>query len=450
LPDKEVIERLRRMIRGLEAKKGAWSPDPVPFLSSSPSPRPTYSPDLESGSARDGSNPISRASHVFPARDYPSLRTESRQEQDYSVITTVYAEGASPELLPPSPSSLPGFRALEPSLDSLDGWAYLDIETTGLMGAATVAFLVGVGRWTAEGFSVDQYFLTSRQGEESMLAALSEALRGRRTLVTFNGKAFDVPVLQSRYVMNGMRCPLPLKAHLDFLSLTRTLGRRASYGQSLKEAVRRFTGVVREGDIPGSMIPALYFIYEREGDPSVLLPVMKHNRLDVVDMACLAWVFGHILTASAEAGDPEALTGAGKLHLRRRNLELARRCLETAGRGASDWGRVTGDGEALRLRLLARVLRRQQDWQGAIEALETLVSSAPAKDEDYLSLARCYELGPRDLSKAMETVDRALARHDGATDEIPEGLLKRKRRLERAVARRHRLTKPPGEENIGP
>jgi hypothetical protein len=29
----------------------------------------------------------------------------------------------------------------------------------------------------------------------------------------------------------------------------------------------RFTGAVRDGDIPGNMIPALYYIYERDGDP---------------------------------------------------------------------------------------------------------------------------------------------------------------------------------------
>ncbi len=420
MPDKEVIERLRKMIREMEAKTTAKPP-----LAPSPA-----SPASTASTLRD--------SPASSSRDYPHFRTETRHEKDYSVVTTVYAAGASPELLPPPPRSLPGFCALEPSIDTLDGWVYLDIETTGLIGAGTLAFLVGLGRWTDEGFGVDQYLLTSREGEESMLDALSGALKDSAVLVTFNGKAFDVPVLQSRYIMNAMRCPVPLPAHLDFLSVTRSLGRRASYGQSLKEAVRRFTGVVREGDIPGNMIPALYFIYERERDPSVLHPVIKHNRLDVADMACLAWVFAHILTAEPLTCDPEAFSGAGKLHFRRGNLELARRCLETAGTTVPDWGRVSGESEAARLRLLSKVLRKQGDWEGAIRALEILLSSLPARDEDYLSLARCYELGPRDLPKAMETVDRGLARHGeacGEVDKISDGLLKRKRRLERAISR---------------
>ena len=92
---------------------------------------------------------------------------------------------------------------------------------------------------------------------------------------------------------------------------------------------------------------------------------------------------------------------------------------------------------------LAKVLRKQEDWQGAIEVLETLVSSAPAKDEDYLSLARCYELGPRDLPKAVEIVSRAVYRHEAAGNEIPECLLRRKRRLERAMARLQSRSQSP-------
>lgn len=430
MPDKEVIDRLRGIIKELESGAGSRDSDfPLPV-------RAMPAPVVESG--RPGHGPFSASPGSYAQKrawDIPFARTETREEHGYSVITTVHEAGATPELFPPPAGSLSGFRSQEPCLDTLEDWLYLDIETTGLAGAATVAFLIGLGSWTAEGFSVDQYFLTSRQGEEAMLDAVAGALRGRRVLVTFNGKAFDVPVLQSRYVMVGMRPPLPLRAHLDFLSLTRSLGRRASYGQSLKEAVRRFTGVVREGDIPGNMVPALYFIYEREGDPSVLLPVIKHNRLDVVDMACLTWVFGHILTASERAGDPDSLAGAGKLHLRRGNLELARKCLETAGCGAPEFGRTSAGAEVRRLRLLAQVLRKQSDWEGALKALEVLVSLGSTRDEDYLNLSRCYEVGRSDLKTALEVISHAIGGHEAATSEVPQDLLRRKRRLERAIFR---------------
>lgn len=427
MPDKEVIDRLREMIKGLESRE-PHLPPPAAALE-----------EMLPGDTEGGPDTGCRAGYRIPyaskAADIPFLRTDTREKKDYSVITTVYGEGATPELLPPPEGSLPGFQSLEPCLDTLENWVYLDIETTGLMGAATIAFLIGLGEWTGEGFRIDQYFLTDRQGEEAMLEAIGKVLEGRRVLVTFNGKAFDVPVIQSRYVMAAMRPPVPLASHLDFLSLTRRMGRRTNYGQSLKEAVRRFTGVVRSGDIPGHMIPALYFVYEREGDPSILLPVIKHNRLDVLDMACLTWVFGHILTAGARAGDPESLAGAGKLHLKRGNLELARKCLESACRDAPELGRTSVDTEASRLRLLGQVLRKQSDWEGAVSALEALVSTGCAKDEDYLSLARCYELGSGDLEKAMEVARQALLRHEIAMTEAPESLKSRIRRLERRLSK---------------
>lgn len=442
LPDKEVLERLRKMIRELESRAAVFPSGQQPahgFVSARGGPPPLPGPFCPAPPvpAAGGESVLPRAQ--ASRRDPLPLSSAVTEGDGYSVMRTVYGEGAFPELYMPSAGSLEGFRALEPSLASLEGWVYLDIETTGLIGAGTIAFLVGLGRWTDEGFAVEQYLLTSRQGEEAMLDSLAGALMGKSVLVTYNGKAFDVPVLQSRYILAGMRCPFPLKAHLDFLSITKALGRRAPYGQSLKEAVRRFTGYTRESDIPGNMIPALYFIYEKEGDLSVLSPVLKHNFLDVVDMACLAYVFGEILTAGPASGDPEALSGAGKLHLRRGNLEMARRCLETAGSCAPEWRRMKGDAEASRLRLLAKVLRRQGDWERAIDALETLLSLGPAKDEDYLFLARCYEVGRGDLDKAMEIVSSALERYAGGTGEVPESLLKRKRRLLKAISQRGRV-----------
>lgn len=424
MPDKEAIDRLRSIIKALETGDAEHR--------------------SEAGKAETGMGGLSKASPAarMPS-DVPSVRSETRLEQHYSVVTTVYEIGAAPELLPLPSESLPGLKSLEPCIDTLEGWVYLDIETTGLSGAATLAFLVGLGEWTEEGFSIDQYLLTARQGEEAMLDSLGKAIRGRPVLVTFNGKAFDVPIIQSRYVMSGMRSPFPLPSHLDFLSVTRSMGRRAPYGQSLKEAVRRFTGAVREGDIPGHMIPALYFIYERESDLSVLSPVIKHNRLDVLDMACLARVFCLILSAGS-LGDPESLTGAGKIHLRRGNLDLARKCLEFAGSGWPEFGRISADTDVARLRLLAKVLRKQSDWDGAAAALESLVAAGRAGDEDYLSLARCYELGPRDLDKALRVVARAALAHESAMDDPPPDLQRRQRRLERAIARaKGRLVIPP-------
>ena len=303
MPDKEVIDRLREMIKGLESRE-PHLPPPAAALE-----------EMLPGDTEGGPDTGYRAGYRIPyaskAADIPFLRTDTREEKDYSVITTVYGEGATPELLPPPEGSLPGFQSLEPCLDTLENWVYLDIETTGLMGAATIAFLIGLGEWTGEGFRIDQYFLTDRQGEEAMLEAIGKVLEGRRVLVTFNGKAFDVPVIQSRYVMAAMRPPVP--SRLTWISSPHQEdGQAHQLRPESKEAVRRFTGVVRSGDIPATR-SLLYFVYER-GRSFDTSPVIKHNRLDVLDGMFDLGVRSH-LTAGVGRVTPS--------HWRRREAHLS-------------------------------------------------------------------------------------------------------------------------------
>ena len=408
MSQRDIIDHLRNMIRDMEAKRA--SDGDLPDF-----PRLPPVPRIGPGSAA--------AREVAPS----SLETEDGEH--FRVVRAVYPGGVVSELRRPPEDALPALRSLEPRLSSLDRWLYVDIETTGLTGAATVAFLVGFGEWVNGDFHIVQLFLKDRSSEEFLLEEVESRMAGRQALVTFNGKAFDVPLLNSRFTMCGLRPPAVPDAHLDLLSLVRNMGRRPEYGQSLKEAIRRFTGTVRDGDIPGHLIPALYFIYERDEDASILEPVMKHNRLDILDMACLVWVLSHVVSGEAQAGDAHALGGAGKLHLRKGNLDLARRCLETALQSLPG----AAADVAYQKRLLGQVLRRQGDWKGAAEAWEQVVASGQAKDDDYLWLARCYELGSGDVAKSKEVVCTAVSRHEDRGEEPPPSLLRRLRRLNRRL-----------------
>ena len=133
-------------------------------------------------------------------------------------------------------------------------------------------------------------------------------------------------------------------------------------------------------------------------------------------------------------GDTHALGGAGKLHLRKGNLDLARRCLTTA------LASLAGDcGEAaVQNRLLGQVLRRQGDYFGAAEAFSRVVSSDCAKDEDYLWLSRCYELGPKDVSRSCGIISVALSRYEASGACPPQSLVKRLRRLEKRRSKSER------------
>lgn len=416
LADRDVIDRLREIIRRIESHK----PTESPFRAS----RSLRTNDMETTK-----NPVVAGRHPEPE----SL--EFSDGQGIRRVTALYSTGSPDGLEPPEPSSLEGFRSLDPLLESTDGWLYLDIETTGLLGAGTMAFLVGLGQWVGSGFMVTQWLLKDRDYEPSLLQEVWRAMESSSALITFNGKCFDVPVLQNRFVLSGLTSPLPIGAHLDLLSSAKSMGKRPEYGQSLKESVRRFVGISRHKDIPGHVIPALYFMYEKEGDISLLEPVMEHNRLDVLDMACLVRVFGQVLVGARDlSGDARAFGGAGRLHYRKRNLALARKCLESARATSSDPDRN-------HLRLLAHVMRRQGDWESASKIWENLIQEGTEDYSDYLWLARYYELVKADLTGSIRLVEEAIQRNFDQT-EPPPPLVRRKKRLERRITAQSRSGRP--------
>jgi uncharacterized protein YprB with RNaseH-like and TPR domain len=178
--------------------------------------------------------------------------------------------------------------------DFLPGsFAFLDTETTGLQGGAgTYAFLIGVGRFDGDEFHLAQFFMRDPIEEPAQLAALEEFMAPCDALVTFNGKAFDLPLLWSRYIVQGWRPPFTETAHVDLLHLARRLWRDRLPNRSLGSLEVEILGAPRtEEDVPGWMIPQLYFDYLRSGDARPLKNVFYHNAVDVVSMAAL---FNHM------------------------------------------------------------------------------------------------------------------------------------------------------------
>ena len=177
-------------------------------------------------------------------------------------------------------------RIADKSLESL---VFLDTETSGLAGGTgTFAFLVGAGRYTKDGFHLVQFFMRDPLEEPSLLLALEEFLAPCQTIVSFNGKAFDVPLLNTRYTMQGWKSPLKKLAHVDLLHLSRRLWRDRLPSRTLANLEVQILKASRtEEEIPGWMIPQLYFDYLRDGDARPLKRVFYHNAMDVVSLAAL-------------------------------------------------------------------------------------------------------------------------------------------------------------------
>jgi uncharacterized protein YprB with RNaseH-like and TPR domain len=170
-------------------------------------------------------------------------------------------------------------------------WAFLDTETTGLAGGSgTLAFLVGIGSITPAGFGLKQYFLRQPAEEPSLLSALTADLANYDVLVTYNGKAFDVPLLETRFLMNRQKAPFARLQHVDLLYGARRLWRLKLESCRLQDLERRILGHERVGDVGGGFIPNLYFDYLRRSDPGPLESVFFHNAIDILSLACLTAV----------------------------------------------------------------------------------------------------------------------------------------------------------------
>jgi uncharacterized protein YprB with RNaseH-like and TPR domain len=166
---------------------------------------------------------------------------------------------------------------------------FLDTETSGLAGGTgTFAFLVGVGRYTQEGFHLAQFFMRDPLEESALLLALEDFLAPSQTIISFNGKAFDVPLLDTRYTLQGWKSPFKNLAHVDLLHLARRLWRDRLPSRTLANLEIQILHARRtDEEIPGWMIPQIYFDYLREGDARPLQRVFYHNAMDVVSLAAL-------------------------------------------------------------------------------------------------------------------------------------------------------------------
>ncbi|MBI4219321.1 MAG: ribonuclease H-like domain-containing protein [Chloroflexi bacterium] len=284
-------------------------------------------------------------------------------------------------------------------------FVFLDTETTGLAGGTgTYAFLIGVGRHDGQHFRLAQFFMRDPIEEPALLAALTESLRPCGALVTFNGKAFDVPLLNARCVTNGETSPLTSAAHLDLLPLARRLWRDRLPSRALGYVEAHILGAARtHEDVAGCLIPALYFDYLRSGDARPLKSVFYHNAMDVLAMAAL---FSHVaqlmddpLNSAVEHGLD--LVAIGKLFEDLGHLEAAAKLYERGlERGLPEhFHRET-------VRRLSFVQRRRGNLSEAVEWWREAARSRQVYA--HVELAKFYEHKLRDYREAEQWTRAAL------------------------------------------
>lgn len=328
---------------------------------------------------------------------------------------------------------------------------FVDLETTGLSGGAgTYAFLVGCGHFEPHGFRVRQYIMPAHRHERPLLAEVDTLVRASAGLVSYNGKSFDVPVLETRYQFNRLVPPFEGIAHVDMLHTARRFWRGApasagawpdSDGCRLSTLERRLFGVRRIGDVPGFEIPSRYFGFIRSGDAGPLEPVLEHNRLDLVSLAAMTARAVELLKDAPQSSrSARESFGAGRVLERAGRLGAAERCYEDAAcRAARERGHEASATRAEALRALAIRFRRTDRHADAAQAWQAVVDDrrAPAaiRREALEALAIHCEHRTCDLDEARRFARLSLAERVGTRS--MDGGRHRLARLDRKLGSRH-------------
>jgi uncharacterized protein YprB with RNaseH-like and TPR domain len=304
-------------------------------------------------------------------------------------------------------------------------WAFLDTETTGLAGGTgTYAFLIGVGAIDSTGFRLRQFFMRDYGEEPSLLHRLKEHLAQFDVLITYNGKAYDQPLLETRFRMSRARHPFDRLQHLDLLFGARRLWKLRLDSCRLMDLENQILGVEREGDLPGELIPYCYFDFLRTKQAFKVVPIFHHNAIDILSLACLTAV---VPFAYRTPEDAPLRHGADLIGLAR--------WLEKTGREAESLRLLRravdlGLPDALLFRTMwdiANLERRAGRHDAHLAVITELTESRnPYRARALEALAKHYEHRERNYTMALDLTLAALSLAESPTCRKREQRLRKK------------------------
>ncbi len=309
---------------------------------------------------------------------------------------------------------------------------FLDTETTGLSrGAGTVAFLAGVGYFTDDHFVIEQYLMRDYDEETFLLSHIDRLLRSFPVLATFNGRTFDIPVLQNRLLLNRFGGKLG-GLHADVLYPSRRIWKLRLGQCTLQKLEESVLGVSREDDLPGEEIPQTYFRYLKNRDFEPVRRIMVHNRQDILSLAQLFFFLCRLHAKPETASAPEDLFSLAKVVHRRGDVQKAKKCFRLSAR------------EGFR-KPAFRALAEQEKREGHADRALKLYTAMLSRGEDTVSvcvaLAKLYEHQLKDLRQALFYTRQALLvlaepglRLDEAVQSSRNALQYRYVRLRRKIA----------------
>jgi uncharacterized protein YprB with RNaseH-like and TPR domain len=313
---------------------------------------------------------------------------------------------------------------------------FLDLETTGLSGGVgVIPFLVGLGFYREGKFHVLQFFLGDPAAEEELVQELRLLFSQMnfRSIVTFNGKAFDLPLLETRFILKGEILDLSGLPHLDFLFPARSLWGHKHESCRLYHLAREVVSANREEDIPSAEIPFRYFQFLRSGDFGLVEPVLYHNQEDILSLLGVVIVGASFFAeeeeqAEEKLGDAMDLFGAAKILERTgdfdRSALFIRKALESG---------LSGEVSVLARKKLASYFKRHQEWEKAVRLWQEMTPLNQLFC--FRELAMFYEHRVKDYVRAKQVSEEGLCLASGVTRVYEQDFIHRLDRLKRKIDR---------------
>ena len=275
---------------------------------------------------------------------------------------------------------------------------YLDTETTGLMGAGTVAFEVGLGWQTGDTFHVRQLVMRDYPEERFLLEEIVRVAEKFDVVCTFNGKTFDLPLLKNRFIMNRIRTDCLDKPHIDLLHIARRVWKLRLQRCNLTNLEEALLGIPRVDDLPGAQVPERFFSYLKTGDFSLLDDVLDHNEQDIVSLQNLLCHMCRMYENPEQLRFDEDVYSMGVALDRFHHGSEARRCYQLAG----------GEMHAAAQSRLASSYRRSGERGEAVRIWQEMIRRREGGIAPYVELAKHYEHAEKDFDAALDVVRQAL------------------------------------------
>jgi len=305
---------------------------------------------------------------------------------------------------------------------------FLDTETTGLTGGTgTFVFMVGLGFFSERGFLIRQLFMRDYSEERACLSLLDELLESFQFLVTFNGKHYDIPLLETRFILSRMNSRIREMPNFDLLFPSRKIWKGAYENCRLVTLESKLLGMGRQDDIPSEWIPHFYFEYIQTGDATKIHRVFYHNQMDILSMVALMGRI-HLVYHDPQAARPRKGIehfSLGRLFWDHGFREKAIPCFEVALKRCDD------DLAWEAMRWLSLAFKKTGQGEKARSLWEEMMTWPHQKDAfPFVELAKYHEHRLKDFGKAITYVDRALEQVSPSHWKEIELLLRRKQRLE--------------------